>query len=270
MDSERQRHITSIFHSAVERVGTERRAFLDGACGGDPELRREVESLIKSHEEAGSFIDAPAYERDAGLLENKGAGALAGRSLGQYRLISLVGTGGMGEVYLAEDTRLDRRVAIKVLPPTLTKDQAQVGRFQQEARAASALNHPNIITVYDINEADSIRYIATEYIEGVTLRSRLALGALPIHETLDVAIQVSGALSAAHGAGVVHRDVKPENVMLRPDGYVKVLDFGIAKLIEQRRPSTDAEAPTRALVQTGQGVVLGTAHYMSAIPGQWT
>ena len=264
MSSDREQRITSIFHSAIERDGTERRAFLDGACANDAELRREVESLIDAHEQAGSLLNAPAYERGAGLIESEHGGSLVGRSLGQFRLISLLGAGGMGAVYLAEDTRLGRRAAIKVLPPSFTKNQAQVGRFQQEARVASALNHPNIITVYDINEADGTRYIATEYIEGETLRARIARGAFSLHDALDIAVQIAGALSAAHGAGVVHRDIKPENVMLRPDGYAKVLDFGIAKLTElQSGQSPDAEAPTRALVKTGQGVVMGTAHYMS-------
>lgn len=257
--AEREQRLTDIFHSAIERQGAERRAFLDGACGNDEELRREVEALIRSHEDAGSIIDSPAYERAADLFNKE----LIGRRLGQYRLISHIGSGGMGEVYLAEDTRLDRRVAIKVLSSSFTADTTQVGRFQQEARAASALNHPNIITVYDINESDGTQYIATEFIEGHTLRTRLAEGNLELRESLDIAIQVASALSAAHGAGVVHRDVKPENMMLRPDGYVKVLDFGIAKLTEVRRPQLQSEAPTRALVKTGKGVVMGTAHYMS-------
>ncbi|HEX6731653.1 MAG TPA: protein kinase [Pyrinomonadaceae bacterium] len=261
--AEREQRLTKIFHSAMEREGAERRAFLDGACASDEELRREVESLIRSHEQAGSPFDTPTNERGANSLNNQTAGSLVGRTLGQYRLVSLVGTGGMGEVYLADDTRLDRRVAIKILTPNFTVDAAQVGRFQQEARAASALNHPNIITVYDINESEGTQYIATEFIEGETLRTHIATTKLPLHESLDITIQIAGALSAAHGAGVVHRDVKPENLMLRPDGYVKVLDFGIAKLTEQRRASPDGEAPTRALVKTGKGVVMGTAHYMS-------
>jgi serine/threonine protein kinase len=261
MAEERDRKITSIFHSAIEREPSARVHFLDGACAGDDDLRGEVEQLIKAHEEAGSFIDSPAYERGAGLIGSDGS--LVGRSFGQYRLISLIGEGGMGAVYLADDTRLNRKVAIKVLPTSLTSDQAQVGRFQQEALAASALNHPNIITVYDINEADGTKYIATEFIDGVTLRKRFSRKSMSVSEALDVAIQIAGALGAAHVAGVVHRDIKPENIMLRPDGYVKVLDFGIAKLTEQRNLGSDGEAPTIAIVKTGKGVVMGTAHYMS-------
>jgi len=257
--SERKQQITTIFHSAIEREPHEREHYLDGACMGDEDLRREVEELIKAHESAASFIASPAYERGAELLN----GSLAGRSFGQYRLVSLLGSGGMGEVYLAEDMRLDRRVALKVLPPHLTADQSQLGRFQQEARAASALNHPNIVTIYEINEAAGTHYIATELIEGVTLRAKMSRGKLTLSESLEIAIQIASALNAAHSAGVVHRDIKPENVMLRPDGYVKVLDFGIAKLMERQRPVPDAEAATRALVQTGRGVVMGTTHYMS-------
>ncbi len=262
MNSERERNITTIFHSAIARDPDQRVAFLNEACAGDAVLRREVEGLIAAHERAGSFIASPAYERDATLLAGS-AGALAGQSFGQYRLISLLGAGGMGEVYLAEDTRLDRRVALKVLPVHLTSDQRQVGRFQQEARAASGLNHPNIVTIYEINEAAGTHYIATEYIEGMTLRTRLGRSGLPLGEALEIALQVASALNAAHSAGVAHSDIKPENVMLRPDGYVKVLDFGIAKLLERQRSTPDSEAATRALVQTGKGVVMGTAHYMS-------
>ncbi len=261
MNSEREQQITSIFHSAMEREPHERASHLDGACGADEVLRREIEALISSHESAGTFISSPTCERSAELFG--GAGALAERSLGQYRLVSLLGSGGMGDVYLAEDTRLDRRVALKVLPPHLTTDQAQLGRFQQEARAASALNHPNIVTIYETNETNGTHYIATELIEGVTLRTMMARGELTLSESLEIALQIASALNAAHSAGVVHRDIKPENVMLRPDGYVKVLDFGIAKLMERQRPLPDAEAATRALVHTGKGVVMGTAHYMS-------
>jgi serine/threonine protein kinase/WD40 repeat protein len=260
--SDRAQKITSIFHSAIERAPHERVHYLDGACAGDDALRREIEGLILSHESSSSFIASPAYERGAELLTTD-AGALAGHSFAQYRLVSLLGSGGMGEVYLAEDTRLDRKVALKVLPSHLTADQTQVGRFQQEARAASALNHPNIVTIYEINEAAGTHYIATELIEGTTLRARMASGGLTLAEALDVVVQIASALNAAHSASVVHRDIKPENVMLRPDGYVKVLDFGIAKLMERQRPAPDTEAATRALVQTGKGVVMGTAHYMS-------
>jgi serine/threonine protein kinase len=183
----------------------------------------------------------------------------AGTSLGRYQIHSLLGTGGMGEVYLAQDMNLGRRVALKLLPSEFTKDESRVRRFQQEARAASALNHPNILTIHEIGSVNSTYFIATEYIEGRTLRDHMSDAQMKTSEVLDVATQVASALAAAHAAGVVHRDIKPENIMLRLDRIVKVLDFGLAKLIE--REATDTEAPT--LVNTDAGVVMGTARYMS-------
>ena len=153
-----------------------------------------------------------------------------GQTLAHYRVLSLVGEGGMGEVYLAEDTRLGRRVALKLLSAAFTNDDDRMRRFMQEARAASALNHPNILTVHEIGRVNGVDFIATEFIEGETLRPSMAKRRLRLAQALDIAAQVAGALAAAHAAGVVHRDIKPENIMLRPDGYVKVLDFGLAKL----------------------------------------
>src|SRR5258707_7481740 len=169
----------------------------------------------------------------------------------------------MGEVYLARDERLGRKAALKLLPDSLTIDETQLSRFKDEARSASALNHPNILTVYEIGAEGNRQFIATEFIEGITLRASLASGRMNPHATLEIAVQVASALAAAHEAGVVHRDIKPENIMLRPDGYVKVLDFGIAKLTEQRPTSDDHTVETTAVLQTRQGFVLGTAHYMS-------
>jgi serine/threonine-protein kinase len=191
----------------------------------------------------------------------------AGTHLGHYEVISPIGAGGMGEVYLARDARLGRNVALKLLSAGVTKNEERVKRFQQEARAASALNHPNIITIYEVGQVDSAHFISTEYIEGETLRQRMSHGAMPLAEVLDVGIQVSTALSAAHSAGIMHRDIKPENIMLRPDGYVKVLDFGLAKLTENSfgNPvsSTDPEAKTQPVVNTDPGTVMGTVTYMS-------
>lgn len=193
-----------------------------------------------------------------------------GTIINHYRVLSSLGAGGMGEVYLAEDTRLGRKVALKLLPATFVKNQDRLRRFEQEARTASALNHPNIITIHDIGRSDSTHFIATEYIEGETLRRRLAGPQLPLLEVLDISIQIANALAAAHQAGIVHRDIKPENVMLRPDGYVKVLDFGIAKLTDKfsEQESTnsdplDMDAPTLAVVQTEANVILGSPSYMS-------
>ncbi|HEV2834258.1 MAG TPA: serine/threonine-protein kinase, partial [Pyrinomonadaceae bacterium] len=187
-----------------------------------------------------------------------------GSKLGRYEIRSHIGAGGMGDVYLARDTELDRNVALKVLPHSVASDQQRMRRFIQEAKAASSLNHQNIITIYEIGESDSTRFIATEFIEGVTLRQRLRRERLSPAETLDIAIQIANGLAAAHEAGIVHRDVKPENIMLRNrDGFVKLLDFGLVKLTEPQDATTDTEAPTRALVNTDAGTVMGTVVYMS-------
>src|SRR5256884_2152408 len=188
----------------------------------------------------------------------------AGTKLGRYEIRSKIGEGGMGEVYLAQDTRLDRKVALKILPVEVAAHPDRMKRFLQEAKTVSALNHPNIITIYEIEHIDSVNFIATEFIDGETLRQRLKNAPVKLGEVLDVATQIASALSAAHAAGIVHRDVKPENIMLRTDGIVKVLDFGLAKLTERLSPdSVDTEAATKALVQTEPGVVLGTVAYMS-------
>ena len=190
----------------------------------------------------------------------------ANTTLSHYRIVSKIGAGGMGEVYLAQDVKLDRKVALKILPGDLAADRSRMGRFVQEARAASALNHPNILTIYEIDETDSNHFIATEFIEGETLRER-ERQPLRLSESLDIVTQIASALAAAHAAGIVHRDIKPENVMLRRDGIVKVLDFGLAKLSEPPAvaggPAVDTEAPTRANIKTDPGVVMGTAIYMS-------
>ena len=182
--------------------------------------------------------------------------------LSHYRILSKIGEGGMGEVYLAQDTNLDRRVALKILPVDVASDQSRMRRFVQEAKAASALNHPNIITIYEIEQNDSINFIATEFIDGETLRPRLS-GGMKVAEILDDAIQVASALEAAHAAGIIHRDIKPENIMVRRDGYIKVLDFGLAKLMEKGNSLTNPEAATMPMVHTGAGTVMGTAVYMS-------
>ncbi|HEY0547082.1 MAG TPA: protein kinase [Pyrinomonadaceae bacterium] len=183
--------------------------------------------------------------------------------LGRYQINSLLGAGGMGEVYLAEDTRLRRSVALKLLPAVFVSDANWLARFEREAYAVSSLNHPNILTIYEIGEGAGQRFIATEFIEGESLRERMSRGRLELGESLEISIQVASALAAAHAAGIVHRDIKPENIMLREDGYVKVLDFGLAKLTEEHKSSTHADAPTQKLVKTNPGVVMGTVAYMS-------
>jgi serine/threonine-protein kinase len=188
----------------------------------------------------------------------------SGTVLGRYEIRSLLGAGGMGEVYLARDTELERTVALKVLPAEVASDQQRMLRFVQEARAASALNHPNIITIHEIGRTESAPFIATEYINGVTLRQRLTDGRMPVKEALEIAAQVAGALTTAHLAGIVHRDIKPENIMVRPDGYVKVLDFGLAKLTEGSiTDGSDPDAATLAMINTTPGAIMGTIKYMS-------
>jgi serine/threonine protein kinase/Tfp pilus assembly protein PilF len=263
MKPELWQRITDLFDEAMTRGPKERIAFLEEACEGDRDLVRQVERLIKSHEKSGDFLESSAFAEAPELLTDDRASASVGKLIGHYGIESLIGIGGMGEVYLARDERLGRKVALKLLPERLTADETQLSRFKTEARAASALNHPNILTVYEIGAEGNRQFIATEFIEGMTLRASLACGRMNLHAALEIAVQVASALAAAHETGVVHRDIKPENIMLRPDGYAKVLDFGIAKLTEQRPPSDRYEVETTALLQTRPGLVLGTAHYMS-------
>lgn len=191
--------------------------------------------------------------------------AVAGTRLGRYEIRSLLGMGGMGEVYLAQDTQLDRPIALKILPTHLASDEQRMRRFVQEAKAASALNHPNIITIHEVGHVDSEHFIATEFIDGVTLRHLVRGTRMTLHEIFDIVTQVASALASAHEASIVHRDIKPENIMLRRDGYVKVLDFGLAKLMEKSsgRQASDPEAPTKSAINTSPGVVMGTVNYMS-------
>src|SRR6266545_406426 len=259
MKAERWKQVDDLFQSAVERPPEERAAFLDEACHGDEGLRREVESLLTSYERSENFIELPAFEVAPELVTNDKAGEL----IGHYRIESLIGVGGMGEVYLARDERLGRKAALKLLPESLTTDETQLSRFKNEARTASSLNHPNILTVYEIGTEGNRQFIATEFIEGITLRASLARGRIMPHAALEIAVQMASALAAAHETGVVHRDIKPENIMLRPDGYAKVLDFGIAKLTEQHPGSDSHEVGTTTLLQTRPGLVLGTTRYMS-------
>ncbi len=269
MTNQRWQQIKEIFHASLEREPGERSVFLAQACAGDDALRGEVEALIKAHESEGSFIDSPAYEAAAGWLAGEDADnsapSLVGQEVGRYKILAELGAGGMGEVYLAEDTTLGRKIALKLLPGSFTNDADRLRRFRQEARTASALNHPNIVTIHEIGEQAGRRFIATELIEGQTLRRRLASGPLDTGEALDIILQAASAVAAAHEAGIVHRDIKPENVMLRKDGYVKVLDFGLAKLSGPKNAVrvSDPEATTALLGNTSPGVVMGTAHYMS-------
>ena len=260
MTPEHWQQVKELFRSALEQKTEDRPAFLERACDGDDALRREVESLLASFDDSDSIIETPVAEAAVELLGAR-AERLVGQRLGHYDVVSLLGEGGMGTVYLARDTKLGRKVALKLLPGYFTSDAHRLRRFEQEACAASALNHPNILTIYEIGETDGTHFIATEFIEGETLRKRMAGAPMKLGEVLNVAEQVASALAAAHEAGIIHRDIKPENIMVRSDALVKVLDFGIAKLIKQQ--ATSPEATTRAMVKTDLEVVMGTVHYMS-------
>ena len=263
MDSEHWRRVDRVFQAALEIDPNERAAFLDQKCTGDDSLRREVESLLDYDRQGLSLIDAPVLDMVANLLGTHAPELSVGQHIGHYKILNLLGAGGMGEVYLAHDTSLGRKIALKLLPADFTIDDERVRRFQQEARAASALNHPNILTIYEIGQFDDRRFMATEFIEGRTLRQLARGSKLGLSQALDMASQIAGALAAAHQAGIVHRDIKPENIMLRPDGYVKVLDFGLAKLTEQELSTADTETRTVEQLDTLPGMVLGTAKYMS-------
>jgi len=261
MQPERWQQIDQLFHQALDQERGRRAMFLAQACAGDDALRSEIEDLISSHEEAEDFIESPASDLAAELLAQGQSGLKVGEKIGPHQVEGVLGIGGMGEVYLATDTRLARRVALKLLPPQFTLDPERVRRFEQEARAASALNHPNIVTIYEIGRLNSTQFIVTEFVEGQTLRQLMNKEPFTLNEALNVAIQVAGALGAAHAAGIVHRDIKPENIMLRSDGYVKILDFGLAKLTEA--PPSDSELETSTLLQSNAGLVMGTVQYMS-------
>jgi eukaryotic-like serine/threonine-protein kinase len=261
MDADRWAKIDRLLGQALEVQPETRADFLTAACAGDDQLRREVESLLEAHAQTESFLGTPALDLIARRLASEGEPSLVGKRLGAYQVISLLGAGGMGEVYLARDERLNRKLALKLLPQQFTRDAERVRRFEREARAASALNHPNIITIYDMGEMALTYFIATEYVEGQTLRQLIGRGPLRARDAIDICSQVADALQAAHAAGLVHRDVKPENVIVRPDGYVKVLDFGLVKLIEPGLLEQKSDASD--LDRTSPGTVLGTVAYMS-------
>src|SRR5438876_7686600 len=273
MKPERWQQLDKLFHSAIERAPEERAAFLDEACAGDQELRKEVEVLIAANEKAGSFIEKPALDVEARSLANEqsdaGAESMIGKTIGHYRVIALLGSGGMGEVYLAQDTVLGRTVALKLLPAYFTKDTERLRRFEQEARTASSLNHPNIVTIHEIGHEGSFHFIAQEFVDGLTLSTHVNSQRPALNEALEIAMQVASALAAAHAKGIAHRDIKPENIMVQKASHlgrqihVKVLDFGIAKLADVPGIAMKAEGTTRLLVGTEGGRAIGTAAYMS-------
>jgi serine/threonine protein kinase len=259
MTPERWQQVEDLLQDALDRSPAERAPFLREACSGDEELAFETGSLIDAYDEAGDFMEQPAIAQDARVLLGTERQGRVGDEIGLYQVIDHLAAGGMGEVYLARDPRLDRLVALKVLPAYFVSDEGRLRRFQTEARAASALNHSNILTIYEVGQFNGTFFIAAEYIDGPTLRARINAGSLSLGEVLDITDQLLCGLTAAHAAGIVHRDIKPENIMQRPDGVVKILDFGIVKLLEQSSDNSTSKTST----QTEFGAMLGTIGYMS-------
>ena len=261
MKAEDWQQVDKLFQAAVELEPARRAAFLDSACAGDPALQSEVESLLTADSLEWDFIEKPALESAAVLLDDEQPQLMPGQTLGHYEIQQLIGKGGMGEVYLVRDQILNRNVALKLLPFEFTQDKGRLQRFRREAETVSALNHPNIITIHELGSDDGQRFIVTELIEGETLRQNISRGPLPLGKAFEIAIQTASALAAAHRAAIVHRDIKPENIMLRPDGYVKVLDFGLAKLAE--RSESDLRPTFTERTDLSSGLLMGTLRYMS-------
>ncbi len=251
--------IEEIYHAALEKTTGERDKFLNEICGDEAELLREIEALLEFDEKAQDFIETPPEDLAAALFEKGSNPKNIGKTLNHYRIMSHLGAGGMGEVYLAEDIKLGRKIALKLLPKQFQTDTERKKRFEQEARAVSALNHPNIITIYGIEETEDINFIATEFIDGQTLREKINEKSLCWQKTIEIALQITSALESAHSVGIIHRDIKPANIMVRRDGIVKVLDFGLAKLTAQTADSGDFKTQE----QTAPNRVMGTINYMS-------
>ena len=259
--AERWQRIEQIYYAALECEPGQRTAFLAEACAGDDELRREVGSLLAAHERAGNFIEAPPGKVTAEMLGEREPPSLVGRQLGPYRIVALLGTGGMSQVYRARDMRLERDVAVKVLPAHLAENREALLRFEREAKSVAALSHPSILGIYDVGMDDGVHYAVMELLEGETLRDHLARSALFWRQAVEIGVSIAEGLEATHAKGIVHRDLKPENIFLTSDGQVKILDFGIARVRQQRSSENSTEAS--AFFETGPGRVLGTVGYMS-------
>ena len=241
-DPERRRRVEDLCDAALERDARERAAFVAAACGSDEALRREVEALLAHAQTAERFLEAPIGEVAAHVLADEHGASLVGRQIGSHQILSLLGAGGMGEVYRARDTKLGRDVAIKVVADVFLSDPERLARFEREARVLATLNHPHIGAIYGLEEAEGVRGLVLELVEGATLAERLAPGPLPIQEALTVARQIAEALEAAHEKGIIHRDLKPANIKITPDGTVKVLDFGLAKVFASGGIGNDLSA----------------------------
>jgi serine/threonine protein kinase/tetratricopeptide (TPR) repeat protein len=261
MTPERWQQVENLYHLVLKQEPSSRAAFLKEACAGDEALRREVESLLAQQKHAESFIETPAVEVAAkGMVGNPAQSFGVEKHIGPYRVLTLLGVGGMGEVYLAHDPRLERNVALKILSAELASDAERIRRFVREAKAASALKHPNVATIYEIGESDGLRFIAMEYVEGQTLATKINGRPLGTDEILDIGIQVADALDEAHAKGITHRDIKSANIMLTPRGQAKVLDFGLAKITGPEGQVASSDLSTA--VSTETGVVMGTVLYM--------
>ena len=254
MELERWTEIEAVLRATLDQPAGLRREFLHKACGGDEALGAEVESYLDSYENSEGFLEVPALTVAARALAAEKQ-SFVGTLIGPYRIVKALGAGGMGEVYLAQDTRLLRQIAVKILPAEFAADPLRVERFAQEARAAGALNHPNVLVIHDTGMHNGVPYIASEYLQGETLRDRLYRGKIPLAKTLDYAVQITRALAAAHEAGIVHRDLKPENIFITTEGRVKILDFGIAKLLES--------LPRSSQTLTSPGAIVGTTGYLA-------
>jgi serine/threonine protein kinase len=262
MADEKWQKVREIFDAALRQDHDERKAFLESVCDGDNDLRREVESLISSFNGADEFLEQPAIGQFASIVINDGPSLVTGQTVGHYTILKQIGKGGMGEVYSAKDARLNREVAIKVLPAKIANDVKRLQRFEQEARATSSLNHPNILTVYDFGTYEGAPFIVTELLRGEELRDHLNKRTTPVRKTVEYAEQIVSGLVAAHEKGIAHRDLKPENLFITKDDRVKILDFGIAKLRQTKTSRNSSEDPARKAM-TDDGTIMGTVGYMS-------
>jgi len=261
MTAERWRRLEQIYHRALEHEDSQRGAYLEDACAGDQTLRQEVESLLSNARQASKFLERPALEVAARDVTDSPERSLVGHTLGSYSVMSILGEGGMGQVYLARDTRLGRLVALKILPPGVSADPERKRRFLQEAQVASALNHLHIVTLYDVGSDGGVDFLVMEYVKGQTLNGLIPRNGLDLKKAFKYSIEIADAVACAHAAGIIHRDLKPGNIMVSDDGTVKVLDFGLAKLTEMPR-AVESNAPTPTAI-TERGAILGTTAYMS-------